>query len=176
VLPALSPPVNAVSDADGDALPHWEACCKSLGLLVTAPRRAILMAMLRTDQTVDAVTLLQAAREHHAGTSIGTVYRFLRELEQLGLVRTLTQPHSRCRWHLSDSPQGLPDASVNIRLMLRQVQSFLRDLEKLGFAEAMQMSRHTVTTAALGQAKPTAADPSIDTMREIAERLGYRLA
>jgi len=168
--------VNVVSDTGGDALTHWEARCKSLGLLVTAPRRAILMAMLRIDQTVDAVTLLQAAREHHAGTSIGTVYRFLRELEQLGLVRTLTQPHSRCRWHLSDSPQGLPEAPGNIRLMLRQIQSFLRDLEKLGLAEASQMPRHTVTTALFGQAKPTAADPAVDTLRAIAERLGYRLA
>ena len=168
--------MNVVSDTVGDALTHWEARCKSLGLLMTAPRRAILMAMLRIDQTVDAVTLLQAAREHHAGTSIGTVYRFLRELEQLGLVRTLTQPHSRCRWHLSDSPQGLPEAPGNIRLMLRQIQSFLRDLEKLGLAEASQMPRHTVTTALFGQAKPTAADPAVDTLRAIAERLGYRLA
>ena len=168
--------MNVVSDTGGDALTHWEARCKSLGLLVTAPRRAILMAMLRIDQTVDAVTLLQAAREHHAGTSIGTVYRFLRELEQLGLVRTLTQPHSRCRWHLSDSPQGLPEASGNIRLMLRQIQSFLRDLEKLGLAEAFQSSRQSVTTGAIGQAKQAAIDPSIDTMREIAEHLGYRLA
>jgi Fe2+ or Zn2+ uptake regulation protein len=165
--------VNAVSEVDSNALAAWEARCKSLGLLVTAPRRAILTSLLRLDQSLDAVTLLQAAREHHPGTSIGTVYRFLRELEQLGLVYTEAQPHSRCRWRLRDSPQVTPEQSpAVIRAMLRQVQSFLRDLEKLGLAEALQTPQHTLEMPA---SRPVNHAP-VDTLREIAERLGYRLA
>jgi hypothetical protein len=169
--------VNAVSELDSDALAGWEARCRSLGLRVTAPRRGILTAMLRLDQSIDAVTLLQAAREHHAGTRIGTIYRFLRELEQLGLVHAETQPHSRCRWRLRDFPQGAAEQGAgSIRAMLRQVQSVLRDLEKLGLADALQTPRPTIATPAARPANHTSANASFDTMREIAERLGYRLA
>ena len=165
--------MNAVSEVDSNALAAWEARCKSLGLLVTAPRRAILTSLLRFDQSLDAVTLLQAAREHHAGTSIGTVYRFLRELELLGLVYTEAQPNSRCRWRLRDSPQVPPEQSpAVIRAMLRQVQSFLRDLEKLGLAEGLQTPQHTLEKPA---SRPVNHAP-VDTLREIAERLGYPLA
>ena len=168
--------MNAVSEVDS-ALAAWEARCKSQGLLVTAPRRAILTAMLRLDQSIDAVTLLQAAREHHAGTSIGTVYRFLRELEQLGLVYIEAQPHSRCHWRLRDSPQAIPEQTPGtIREMLRQVQSFLRDLEKIGLAEALQTPRPTLAAPAIRPANHAPADASHDTLREIAEHLGYRLA
>jgi Fe2+ or Zn2+ uptake regulation protein len=169
--------VNAVSEVDSDALVAWEARCKALGLLMTAPRRAILTAMLRLDHAHDAVTLLQAAREHHAGTSIGTIYRFLRELEQLGLVHTQTQPHSRCRWRLRDSPHATPEQTPDdIRAMLWQVHSFLRDLEKLGLAEALQTPQPTLAAPATRPANYAPVDASIDTMREIAGRLGYRLA
>jgi DNA-binding transcriptional regulator YhcF (GntR family) len=168
--------VNAVSEVDSEALAAWQARCKSLGLLMTAPRRAILSAMLRLDQSLDAVALLQEAREHHAGISIGTVYRFLRELEQLGLVQTEIKPHSRCRWRLRGSPRDAPEPTPgDIRTMLRQVQSFLHDLEKLGLAEALQTPRPTFAVPATGQANHAPLDPSLDSMREIAERLGYRL-
>jgi hypothetical protein len=169
--------VNAVSEVNSDALAGWEARCKSLGLLVTAPRRAILTAMLRLDPSIDAVTLLQAAREHHAGTSIGTVYRFLRDLEQLGLVYIEAQPHSRSRWRLLNAPQAAPERTPgNIREMLQQLQSFLRDLEKLGLAEALQTPRPTLPIPTTRPSNHAPVDASPDTMREIAERLGYRLA
>jgi len=169
--------VNAVSEADSAALVAWEVRCKSRGLLMTAPRRAILTAMLGLEQAHDAVTLLQAAREHHAGTSIGTIYRFLRELEQLALVRTETQPHRRCRWRLHDVPLDAAEQTPdNIRVMLQQMQGFLREMEKLGFAEALQTPSPTVASPATGQAHHASTRPASDAMREIAERLGYRLA
>jgi Ferric uptake regulator family len=169
--------VNAVSEVGSDALADWEARCKSLGLRVTAPRRGILTAMLRLDQSIDAVMLLQAAREHHAGTSIGTIYRFVRELEQLGLAHAEAQPHSRCRWRLRDSPPGAAEQTPgNIRVMLRQVQRFLRDLEKLGLADALQTPQPTIATPVTRPANHTPANASLDTLREIAEHLGYRLA
>jgi hypothetical protein len=50
VPPAPLLPVRIVAETESSALPEWEARCKSQGLLMTAPRRAILSAMLRSDQ------------------------------------------------------------------------------------------------------------------------------
>ena len=161
--------MNAVSEAARAALVAWEARCKSLGLLMTASRRAILSAMLRLDQAHDAVALLHAAREHHAGTSIGTVYRFLRELKQLALVHAETQPHGRCRWRLYDLPHDAAEhASDNVRAMLQQVQGFLQELEKLGLAEALQMPHPAPTSPATAQASHASASAAANSMREIA--------
>lgn len=165
--------MNIVTETGSNAPPGWEARCKSLGLLMTAPRRAILNALLQSGAPHDAVTLLQAARKHHAATSIGTVYRLLREFEQLGLVHVQAHAHGRCRWRLRDSsPLALAQAPDNIRGMLRQVQRFLRELEKLGFAEVC-------ANPPGGLGKPvtsTAHPPTIHLLDEIAERFGYRLA
>lgn len=162
-----------MTETGSDALPAWEAHCKSLGLLMTAPRRAILTAMLQSGMPLDAVTLLQAAREHHAATSIGTVYRLLREFGQHGLVHVQTEAHGRCRWWLREPPRLAPaPAPGNVRIMLRQVRSFLRELERLGFTEA-QMAQH----ASPGKpATPASNDPVIGLLHEITERFGYRLA
>ena len=166
--------VSAVTETARVALAAWEARCKSLGLLMTAPRRAILAALLsQPGMPRDAVTLLQAARAHHPATSIGTIYRLLRELEQLGLVHVQAQPHGRCRWRLQDA--SLPasaKAPGNVRSMLRQVRRFLHELEKLGFAEA-QTTRHGSRTRPVA---PAAIDPTVNLLHEIAERFGYRLA
>ncbi|WP_239949360.1 transcriptional repressor [Dyella terrae] len=158
-----------------DALLAWEARCKSLGLLMTAPRRAILIAMLEFGTAHDAVTLLQAAREHHAATSLGTVYRLLRELEQLGLVQAHAPAHGRCHWRLHDSHSTTPEpAPGNVRIMVKQVQHFLRELEKLGFAEAQPAVYSSVAVPRLANHSPV--DPTVDLLQSIAERLGYRLA
>lgn len=172
-LPAPSPAVKAVTETGSIALPAWETRCKSLGLLMTAPRRAILNALLQSDTPHDAVALLQAARRHHAATSIGTVYRLLREFEQLGLVHVQAHAHGRCHWRLRDSPPRVPaQAPGNIRGMLRQVQRFLRELETLGFAEAQ-----ATPPGSPGQpVSSTAHPPTIQLLHEIAERFGYRLA
>lgn len=139
---------------------------------MTAPRRAILTAMLQLDTASDAVALLQAARLQHAATSIGTVYRLLRELEQLRLVHVQAQPHGRSRWRLQESSQTHARTPGNVHLMLQQVRRFLRELEIIGAIEALSTPR---TTPAIGQDdhKP---DAVTDLLCEIAERFGYRLA
>ena len=71
--------------------------------------------------------MLQAARVEHAGTSLGTTYRFLRELELHGLARAQPQPHGRMRWHLVDTS---PDAHDGLRPLLRQLRQVLHELEK----------------------------------------------
>lgn len=169
--------MNAVTEKASDALLVWEARCKSLGLLMTAPRRAILTAMLEFGTAHDAVTLLQAAREHHAATSIGTVYRLLRELEQLGLAQVQAPAHGRCHWRLHESPETTPAlAPGNVRIMVQQVQHFLRELEKLGFAEAAPAARNGVAVPVSRLASHSSVGPTVDLLRSIAERFGYRLA
>jgi predicted ArsR family transcriptional regulator len=154
-------------------LASWELRCKAQGLSVTASRRAILAAMLQSGAACDAVTLLLAAQEHRASTSIGTVYRFLRELEQRGLVDVQAAPHARCHWRLRDESPASSPAEVSD--MLDQLQDFLRDMETLGFAEALQASctEHARSIAPSTGHKP--ATPAWQLLQRIAERLGYRL-
>jgi DNA-binding MarR family transcriptional regulator len=144
--------------------------CKAQGLVLTSSRNAILSALLEQHEARDAVPLLQAAQAHHSQTSIGTVYRFLRELEQRGLVDAHVQPHGRTRWHLRDT--ALADAAHtanDIRSMLAQVQAFLKTLEQLGLAE----DHNTVSATP----EHFTNDPhrTLAVLHEIAGHLGYRL-
>jgi len=140
----------------------WSALCITHGLVMTAPRRAILAALIESDRADDAVALLQAACTHHPSTRIGTVYRFLRELERAGLVRAEARPPRRTRWQLCE-PSALDPASAP---ELRQVQDFLRELDRLGLAETLPKTSTPALRAEAGLALLTL----------IAERLGYRLS
>lgn len=160
-----------------DALPEWEARCRSLGMLVTEPRRAILGALLESSHAQDAVCLLQAARNRHGKTSQGTVYRLLRELDQHGLLHVHAPARGRLCWQLRELPrQDSAIATGNVCVMLRQVQGFLRELETLGVAEA-RASTSAWSDAVAGSipSHPSSA-PLIDVLRDIAGHLGYRLA
>ncbi|MHC1479771.1 hypothetical protein ACYJW8_05930 [Frateuria aurantia] len=79
-------------------LDDWKARCRRHGLGPTAPRIAILTAMLELERATDAVIILQRARLHCASTSLDTTYRFLRELRRRGLVEAL--PMRRTHWRL----------------------------------------------------------------------------
>lgn len=152
-----------------DALGIWQQRCQAQGLALTASRKAILRALLEQTEARDAVPLLQAAQAHHSATSIGTVYRFLRELEQRGLIDAHMQAHSRTRWRLREvSLSTAAQVASDIRHMVAQAQDFLRTLEQMGLAE----------TAAPG-ASPNPATPDdsrmLAVLHEIAGHLGYRL-
>ena len=132
---------------------------------MTPSRNAILNALLEQHEARDAVPLLQAAQLHHSPTSIGTVYRFMRDLEQRGIVDAQAQPHGRTRWHLRDG--ALTDAAHaagDLPRMVAQMQAFLKTLEKLGLAE----NNHAI---------PEDNDPhrTLAVLHDMAERLGYRL-
>lgn len=78
---------------------------------MTAPRKAILGALLQLGHFCDAVALLQATPECHPRIKLDTVYRFLRQLEHSGLARA--RRHGRVRWQLCEPPpatrpQGTP--------------------------------------------------------------------
>jgi Fe2+ or Zn2+ uptake regulation protein len=152
-----------------DALSIWQQRCQAQGLALTASRKAILRALLEQNEARDAVPLLQAAQAHHSATSIGTVYRFLRELEQRGLIDAYLQPHSRTRWRLRDvSLSTAAQIASDIRHMMNQAQDFLRTLEQMGLAE----------TASPGMSpNPSLPDDGrlLAVLHEIAAHLGYRL-
>jgi DNA-binding PadR family transcriptional regulator len=152
-----------------EGLAGWQQRCKAQGLALTASRKAILRALLEQTEPRDAVPLLQAAQVHHAGTSIGTVYRFLRELEQRGLLDAHLQAHGRTRWQLRET--GLSSAAQtagDIRRMVAQVQDFLRTLEQLGLAETTRINDSS-------SAGPPDSDRTLAVLHEIAGHLGYRL-
>jgi hypothetical protein len=151
-----------------DTLDAWEARCRAHGLSITASRRAILAALLQSDVPADAVEWLLAAQRHHPATSVGTVYRFLRELERHGLVEVLAQSHSRCRWRLKSLASTA--SSNGLKAMLEPLQVFLREMETLGLAEA----RSDVPD--IGHAAPKSVTPTWWLLQQIAESLGYRLA
>lgn len=131
-----------MNDIPGD-LAAWQARCKASGLSITTPRRAVLRTLLEQDG-MDAVALLQRARTHHAGTSVGTVYRFMRELERLGLAHAKAQAHGRMRWYLGVAPAPAASSSLpDIGRLVAQLREFLRQLEALGFAEANPSSTPT---------------------------------
>jgi Fe2+ or Zn2+ uptake regulation protein len=158
------------TEAMDDALIALQHRCKAQGLVLTASRDAILRALLEQHEARDAVLLMQAAQAHHLHTSIGTVYRFLRELEHRGLVDAHLQPHGRTRWHVRDA--ALADAAItgdDIRNIVAQVQAFLKTLKRLGFAE----DDNTQNTAS----EHLANDPrrTLAVLHEMAGHLGYRL-
>ena len=160
-----------------EALPAWEAHCRSRGLLVTTPRRAIISALLQASQPLDAVAVLLAARQRHPMTSLGTVYRLLRELEQRGLLQVHAQAHGRLRWQLRDaSPPERPVAAGNISALLQQTRGFLRELDRLGIAEARTTAdRYPANLAE----PPSPVQPSTSIgqlLCDVAAHLGYRLA
>lgn len=78
------------------------------GWRVTAPRVAIWQVLCEATDEPDAVEVLRRARTREPGTSLGTVYRFLRELEQRGLAACRLLPHQRSRWRVG---HGEPPAS-----------------------------------------------------------------
>lgn len=96
-----------------------------------------MAALLEHETAVDAVALLITARKHYARASIGTVYRFMRELERHELVEASNTLHGRIHWKLRDGDNSPP---------------------------AIQAS----------DSQP-GDNEALTVLRQIAERLGYRL-
>lgn len=78
-----------------DAMVH---ACTDAGLRITAPRRAVLAVLQARSLPTDAVALMQQASAHDASVRIGTVYRFLRDLQRLNLVTAIPHPGGRLHW------------------------------------------------------------------------------
>ena len=154
---------------DDDALRGWQRRCQAQGLTLTAPRNAILNALLEQAEARDAVPLLQAAQLHHPGTSIGTVYRFLRELELRGLVDAHAQSHGRTRWQLrTTTPSTAAQAANDIRRMVAQAQDYLCALEQMGLPS-------TTLPNAPSPLPASESARALAALHDIAGQLGFRL-
>ncbi|WP_157956505.1 transcriptional repressor [Dyella sp. C11] len=77
-----------------------------VGLRATPPRVAIWQVLEAAGDECDAVAVLQRAQSLEPRTSLGTVYRFLRELEQHGLASSRPVAHARARWRLGTSVES----------------------------------------------------------------------
>lgn len=93
---------TSTAPADGHQL------LAQVGLRATPPRMAIWQALREADEELDAVALLRRAQAIQARTSLGTVYRFLRELEQHGLASSRAVAHERSRWRLGPPLDAAP--------------------------------------------------------------------
>jgi Fur family ferric uptake transcriptional regulator len=69
-----------------------------VGLRATPPRVAIVHVLRDAMDDPDALTLLCRAQRIEPRTSLGTVYRFLRELEQHKLASSRPVAHERALW------------------------------------------------------------------------------
>ncbi|RAO77835.1 Fur family transcriptional regulator [Dyella jiangningensis] len=88
------------------ALPDAHAALAQAGLRPTPPRLAIWQVLHEANDEPDAVDVLRRAQSLEPRTSLGTVYRFLRELELLGLATSQPVSHERSRWRLADTAAG----------------------------------------------------------------------
>lgn len=157
-----------------ETLGAWQQRCKAQGLTLTASRQAILRALVEQEVARDAVPLLQAAQRHYADVSIGTVYRFLRELERRGLIQAQLQPHARTLWRLrKDATFNATQSTGDVHRMLATVQDFLRTLEHMGLAESVGASK--VGADKYTHYSAPHSDRTFAVLNDIAERFGYRL-
>lgn len=88
--------IDAMPALPGDA----HAVLAQAGLRATPPRLAIWRVLRDANDEPDAVDVLRRAQSLEPRTSLGTVYRFLRELESLGLAKSRPVAHQRSRWQL----------------------------------------------------------------------------
>jgi Fe2+ or Zn2+ uptake regulation protein len=95
-----------------------------VGMRATPPRLAIWQALLDAGDEPDAVALLCRAQRIEPRTSLGTVYRFLRELEQHGLASSRPVAHERARWRLGTSPESTARNDAAIAAVARLAAAF----------------------------------------------------
>jgi Fe2+ or Zn2+ uptake regulation protein len=72
------------------------------GLRITAQRRAILDALVASDGHPTAEQLTAAVQAAHPDVNGSTVYRFLEELEQRGVVDHVHLGHGPAVYHFAD--------------------------------------------------------------------------
>lgn len=82
------------------------------GIRMTSQRQVIWQVLAECTRAVDAVELLQCTRARMPQISLGTIYRFLRELERHALVRAHTSSRHRTRWCVIEAPPVQDDPRV----------------------------------------------------------------
>lgn len=95
-----------------------------VGMRATPPRLAIWRVLHEAGDEPDAVELLCRAQRIEPRTSLGTVYRFLRELEQHGLASSRAVAHERSRWRLGSSTETTAKNDAAIAAVARLAAAF----------------------------------------------------
>ncbi|MDR3447833.1 MULTISPECIES: Fur family transcriptional regulator [Dyella] len=95
-----------------------------VGMRATPPRLAIWQALHDATDEPDAVELLCRAQRIEPRTSLGTVYRFLRELEQHGLASSRPIAHERSRWRVGSSTESTTKNTEAIAAVARLAAAF----------------------------------------------------
>ena len=94
------------------------------GMRATPPRLAIWQVLHEANDEPDAVELMCRAQVLESRTSLGTVYRFLRELEQHGLASSRVVAHERARWRLGASSESVSRQPEAIAAVARLAAAF----------------------------------------------------
>jgi Fur family ferric uptake transcriptional regulator len=94
------------------------------GMRATPPRLAIWRVLHEASDEPDAVELMCRAQALEPRTSLGTVYRFLRELEQHGLASSRAVAHERARWRLGASSGSVSRQPEAIAAVARLAAAF----------------------------------------------------
>ena len=94
------------------------------GMRATPPRLAIWQILHEASDEPDAVELMCRAQVLEPRTSLGTVYRFLRELEQHGLASSRAVAHERARWRLGASGESVSRQPEAIAAVARLAAAF----------------------------------------------------
>ena len=81
-----------------EKLREFEALCRSKGLPLTVQRRAILEAVLESDDHPTADRVFEVVEERIPGVSRTTVYRVLDTLVELGMIRRVQNTGSAIRF------------------------------------------------------------------------------
>jgi len=70
---------------------NWFAILQKSGCRLTAPRRAVVEAVIGSSRALTPVEVFEVAREQCPGLGLVSVYRTLEKLEELGLVQRVHQ-------------------------------------------------------------------------------------
>jgi len=73
---------------------NWFDILQKSGCRLTAPRRAVVEALLGSARALTPVEVFDAARKYCPGLGLVSVYRTLEKLEELGLVQRVHQTKS----------------------------------------------------------------------------------
>ncbi len=92
----------AVGTARADRLERVLALLRANGGRVTSPRRAILEALIGHGEHPTAEQLTAAVQARQPDVHESTVYRFLDDLERLGVVDHVHLGHGPAVYHFSD--------------------------------------------------------------------------
>ena len=70
---------------------QWLELLQESGCRVTAPRRAIIEILVKSQRALEPVEIFDLGRKVQPGIGLVTVYRTLEKLEELGLIQRIHQ-------------------------------------------------------------------------------------